>query len=414
MIGVAVGLGNVWRFPYMMGSYGGSAFLFVYVAFAGLFAVPALMGEWALGRATRHGPLGAFSAALGPRGKWIGVVLLVTITISTSYYTVVVGNVVYTAAFGAVRGFTSATAADYQNGLSNGVIQTAVSWTTLAAALLVIHLGLRRGIERVSEAFVPFFGIVVCYLIVASLRLPGAMGYLLEFLKPDFRSLDGTSIFAAMGQAFFSLSLGGTFYLIYGSYLRDEEPIPSSAVLTALGDVGAALLAALFIVPATLVFGLDLSTGPQLIFVTLPELFANIPGGRVLAPTFLLALTLVAFLSAIAALQVLFGAAVDSAGWSSKKAVVVIGMVEAVLIVPSAVHPDIIGVLDLVFGSGMQVIGSGLALVALAWGLGRTATMQQVFRPTTGPWPGRYHTWIKWVVPVALALTLAGYIRDAI
>lgn len=412
MVGVAVGLGNVWRFPYMMGRYGGSAFLFVYLAFVIAFAVPALMGEWALGRATRRGPLGAFTAALGRPGHGIGLLLLFTILVSTSYYVVVVGNVVYTAAFGAWHGFAAETTDAYGRGLASGPVQTVASWIVLWLALLVMYFGLHRGVERVSKMFVPFFGVVVTYLIVSSLRLPNATHHLVEFLKPDFGALTGTSVFAAMGQAFFSLSLGGTFYLIYGSYLRDDEPIPGSAVLTALGDVGAALLAALFIVPASLAFGLDLAAGPQLIFNTLPQLFADIPGGRGLGTFFLLALTTVSFLSVIAALQVLLGAGVDALGWPRGRSLLVIGGVESLLLLPSTFHPSLIGTLDLIFGSGMQVLGSGLALIALTWGLGRERTLQQIFRRTAGPQPRFYLFWARWVVPAALLVTLGVYLHD--
>ena len=187
MVGVAVGLGNVWRFPYMMGRFGGSAFLFVYLFFVLAFAVPALMGEWALGRATRRGPLGALTAALGPGGRWLGAVLLVTVLVANSYYVVIIANVAYTAVFALLRGFGDSTLASYQTGLENGLLQAAVSAGIIGSAMLVLYRGLNRGIERISKLFVPFFGLVVAYLIITSLSLPGAVDHLFNFLRPDFR-----------------------------------------------------------------------------------------------------------------------------------------------------------------------------------------------------------------------------------
>jgi len=414
MVGVAVGLGNVWRFPYMMGSHGGSAFLFVYLAFVVLFGVPAVMGEWALGRETRRGTLGALGAALGRPGRTIGALLLAALLVANSYYLVVIANIVYTTAFSVGVGFAGSSGDAYTRGLASGPLQAAIAATVLAAALFVIHLGLRGGIERASKLLVPFFGAAFLYLIVRALMLPGATRALGEFLSPDFSAMDGTAVFAAMGQAFFSLSLGGTFLLAYGSFLRDGERIPGAAAATALGDAGAALLAALFLVPATLVLGIELSAGPTLIFRTLPELFAVLPSGRVLGTIFLLALTAMAFLSTLAALQVLYSAMVESLGIRPGRALVVLGAVETALLLPSAFHPSIIGPLDLLCGSGMQVLGSGVALVALGWGLGRAVTRRQVFRRTEGLLPRAYTLSIRFVVPAALATTLALYVLESI
>jgi len=414
MVGVAVGLGNVWRFPYMMGSYGGSAFLFVYLAFVFLFGIPAIMGEWALGRQTRRGPLGALAAAFGSKGRWLGGCLVVTVFVANSYYLVIIGNVVYTLAFSVATGFRAGTLEKYQRGLDNGWLQAGITVALIGTAMLVLALGLKRGIEATSRWFVPFFGATFLYLIVTALTLDGATAALREFLVPDFSLMTPTNIFAAMGQAIFSLSLGGTFLVIYGSYLRPQEKIPSSAIGTALGDVGAALLAALFLVPTTLIFGLELSSGPQLIFGTLPELFAVIPGGRVAGTLFLTALAMMAFLSSVAAFQVLVGAARDSFGFSIGKTLAILGPAQALIMLPSAFNPAIIGQLDLVFGSGMQVLGSGVAMIGVGWGLGRSTLLRQVFGDAGagGLLPRTIAVWIRWVVPAAMALTLMLYLSQ--
>jgi NSS family neurotransmitter:Na+ symporter len=414
MVGVAVGLGNVWRFPYMMGKYGGSAFLIVYLAFVLVFAIPAITAEWSLGRHTRHGPLGAMEQAFGPFGKWIGCLLVLTVLIANSYYVVIVGNVAFSAAFAMFTGFTAETIPSYTADLANGVLQAVVALLVIVASMWVIRRGITNGIERVSKLFVPFFGIMIITLIVMALKLPGAMSQLKAFIAPDFSQLTPTSLFAALGQAFFSLSLGGTFYLIYGSYLRDDENIPKTAIATGIGDAGAALLAALFIVPTVLALGLNMQAGPLLIFETLPRMFAEIPAGRVVGVAFLVGLWMMAFLSTVAAFQVIVGALTDSFNFSISKAILIVGGVEAVLMLPSALNPDIIGTLDLIFGSGMQMLGSALAIIGLVWGCNSAVAATQIFGGRTDGFRGVYLLWLRWAVPATLGVMLVLYIADSL
>ncbi len=401
----------------MMGRYGGSAFLFVYLAFTFLFAVPAMMAEWALGRETRKGPIGAFSAVMGSTlGKPIGFLLLFTVLVANSYYLVVIASVVYTTCFSVFYGFTSTSIPEFEVGLSNGRLQYVLALGTLLASLYVIYRGLNKGIESVSKLFVPFFSFVMLYLVLSAFLLPGASEKFVAFLKPNLGAMEAATVFAALGQAFFSLGLGGTFLLIYGSYLQREQPIPKSAIATASGDVGAALCASLFIVPSILFFGLDMTEGPTLIFSTLPKLFSVMPAGRWLGSGFLLALVLVAFLSAIAALEVLVGGISD--GFKTEinraKVIITIGVLETILMLPNALNPEFIGVLDLIFGSGMQVFGSALAVIGVAWGLREQRALAQIFRDSNGIWPGMYFFWIRWVVPGALLIILISYIYSSI
>ena len=414
MVGVAVGLGNVWRFPYMMGQYGGSAFLVVYLVFVLVFAIPAVTAEWSLGRYTRHGPLGAMEHAFGPLGRWIGYLLVLTVLIANSYYVVIVGNVAFSAAFAMYTGFTPETIPLYTDKLGDGSLQAVVALLMIAAAIWIIHRGIAKGIERISRLFVPLFGVMIITLIVMALNLPGAVTHLLAFLEPDFSQLTLTSIFAALGQAFFSLSLGGTFYLIYGSYLRDDENIPKAAIATGIGDVSAAILASLFIVPTVLALGLNMQAGPSLIFETLPRMFSEIPAGRFIGVAFLIGLWMMAFLSTVAAFQVIVAALTDSFNFSLTKAALLVGGVEAVLMLPSALNPEIIGTLDLIFGSGMQMLGSGLTIIALLWGCDKAVAATQIFGGRTDGFRRTYLLWLKWAVPATLGVMLVLYIADSL
>ena len=412
MIGVAVGLGNVWRFPYMMGEYGGSAFLVVYLVFTVLLAIPAMTAEWSLGRETGKGPIGALSAVWGRTwGRRIGGLIVFTMIVSTSYYLVVIGNIAFTASFSVFKGFGEQTLADFDSQFANGWLQYLFALAVLACAMFVLHKGINSGIEAVSRLFVPFFSLVIVYLVVNALFLPGAPARFAEFLKPDFSVLETTHIFAALGQAFFSLGLAGTIMVIYGSYMQPEQNIPRVAAFTALGDVGAAFLASLFIVPTILVFELDLSQGPTLVFSTLPNLFSVMPGGRVLGSGFLLALSLIAFLSAVGALEAIVGSISEEfqSNSSRTRVILVILIVEALVMLPSSLDPEIVGTLDLIFGSGMQMLGSLIAIVTVTWGLGRLKTKLQLFGTQETGWQDIYFNWLKWVIPGLMSAVLIGY-----
>jgi len=413
MIGVAVGLGNVWRFPYMMGEYGGSAFLVVYLLFTVLLAIPAMTAEWTLGRKTGKGPIGALSSVWGPTwGRRIGGLIVFTMIVSTSYYIVVIGNIALTASFSVLNGFGDDTLSVFDAQFESGWLQYLFSLGVLSLGMFVLHRGLNKGIEAVSRLIVPFFALVIIYLVVNALFLPGAPAKFAAFLKPDFSVLEARHIFAALGQAFFSLGLAGTIMVIYGSYMSPDENIPRTAVFTALGDVGAAFLASLFIVPTILVFDLDLSQGPTLIFSTLPKLFSVMPGGRILGSGFLLALCLVAFLSAVGALEAIVGSISEEIRIASSrsKVIVVILIVEAVVMLPSALDPGIVGTLDLIFGSGMQMLGSVIAVVTVTWGIGQVVTRLQIFGTSEAGWHHAYFQWLKWVVPGIMLTVLVGYV----
>ncbi|HYW75394.1 MAG TPA: sodium-dependent transporter [Gammaproteobacteria bacterium] len=417
LIGVAVGLGNVWRFPYMMGRYGGSAFLFVYLAFTALFAIPALTGEIALGRATRKGPVGALSDAFGARaGLPIGLLLLVTILVADSYYVVVIANVAYSFWVGVTHGFSPTAQSDLQAGLADGTLQYVIAIGILIISLYVIYSGLKKGIERISTIFVPFFWLSTVALIVGALSLPGAFAKVEAFLRPDFSAMRPVDFFAAMGQSIYSLGLGGTFMVVYGGYIARDTSIAKTAIGTAAGNAGASLLSALFIVPTALVFGMNMTQGPRLIFETLPHLFHRLPFGGVLGAAFLGGLIMVAFLSNAAALEVLYAGAEDLPGKqvSGGRRLAVIGVILAVLIAPSAFHPSLIAYLDLIFGSGMQALGCAFAVIGLAWGLGRSDTLRELFGAGAGRWQGAYYQWLRWAVPGVLLLALAGYVYQSI
>lgn len=417
MAAFAVGVANVWRFPYMMGQNGGSAFLLIYLVFVLVLAVPVLTSEWALGRATRSGPIDAFAAAFGTRfGKPLGFLLVLVVFVALTYYNVVVGNVIYSAWFALQHGFDASNFADYQQGLANHQLQFFYAIGLVVVCLWIVQRGLKHGIEKANIILMPVFGIVVLYMVGVALTLDGAIDELKEFLRPDF-SLAGPRVwFAAMGQACFSVGISGSIGVLYGSYLREQEKLVSSAAVTGLIDTSAAVLASLFVVPAVLVFGLDLDAGPSLLFNTLPRLFEVMPGGRLLAGPFLGAWALVAVLTIVAAFEATIGALHDTMGErvSRRTWTVIVGVAMIAAMAPVAYNPEIIGLIDLVVGSGMFMFGSMMAVIAVGWGLGKGVLKAQI---SLGLSPGTTRVliiWIRYVVPTALFAILAGFIVSAV
>ena len=408
-MGVAVGLGNVWRFPYMTAAFGGGAFLLVYLVILLAFGIPAMMAEFALGRTTHRGPIGAFTAIGMPGGKAIGWALFVTIFMAVSYYTVIVGWVLRyfivatTGRMGSIApaGFFD----DLLAGFTGQFVTTAV---ILALVALVLIMGIRKGIERVSKIGMPLLFLLLLVLIARSLTLPGAGEGLRFYLVPDFSKINLGVITAALGQVFFSLSLGGTFLLTYASYLPPDTNLKNAALSIGIGETLAAVLAGLVIVPAAVAFGIELDSGPSLTFITVPTIFAQMGAGSLFAAMFFGLLFFAAFLSVVAALEVLVTAAVDGWHWSRTRAALIFcaGSLFAGMI--SMVSLDYILTSDLFWGSTMQPIGSAMALIGLAWIVGRGKSLKAVNEGNHGSQIGKWwYYWIKYVIPAGILVILA-------
>jgi NSS family neurotransmitter:Na+ symporter len=408
LIGVAVGLANVWRFPYLAGKFGGAAFVALYLLFNVLFGVPAIMAEWTLGRLTRQGPAGAFQTAGMPGGRAIGFLLFFTIFMAESYYVVVVGQVLFYAIEIAFSGASATDPAGYFQATLTGIN----FWNLCATAGTflgvggVLYLGVRKGIESTSRVVMPVVYLSLLVVVARCLSLPGGLDGLRFYLLPDFSKIDGPTMLAALGQVFFSLSLGGTFFLLYGSYLREDENIPVTAIQTAVGDVSAAFLAGLAVLPAVFALGIEPTSGPSLLFITLPGVFGAMPWGGVIGGLFFASFFAAAFLSAVAAMEVLVDGLQHYTGWGRGRALVVLVAADFLIALPSMASSRVLMWNDMVWGSTMQPVGSAVTLVALGWFVSRGRALAEVNRGSTIGVGGFWIFWIRWVIPVAIALVL--------
>ncbi len=421
MIGAAVGLGAIWRFPYMVGRFGGAAFVLFYLAVVVFVGIPALTAEWALGRHTGRGPLGAYARGGLPGGRAVGGFLFAVLLVAAGYYGNVVGWVLYHGlseiARGLGAGFDPSVILIPERGFSAAsfVRQIFMTGLVILTCGLVTARGLRRGIERASRWIVPLVFVILLVLIVRSLTLEGAGDGLRWYLgRFSLASLTPSVMAAAMGMAFFSMSLGGTFMVIYGSYLDRASPIPKNALTTGLGASLAGVLAGLAIFPAVFSFGLEPTSGPGLIFETLPRVFESMPAGWAFGFLFFMGLFGAAYLSEVAALEVLVGGLVDNTGIRRPKAVLLVCAAVWVLALPPMINVRIFLPWDLFFGSGMQVLGSFLAVVTAAWFLKRGELLKELAAGSQRPFPRFIYWWIRLVIPAAILLVGANWLLESL
>jgi len=410
MIGVAAGLGNIWRFPYMVGEFGGAAFVVFYVVAVAMIGAPALMAELALGRYTRRGPVGAFEEAGLPLGRPIGWFFFFVMTMALAYYSAVLGWVLLYA----TRQFAGVLGAPFDASIvlppvSGFALRTWLLQATLTAVVILscawmLLRGVRRGVETASRLIIPclFVGLIV--MAVRSLTLPGAAeGLAWYILKFDLSRLSSSVIVAALGQAIFSLSLGGTFMVVYGSYLDSDVSLPENAFGTAFGDTAVGLIAGLVIFPAVFSLGLEPGAGPALLFDTLPRMFEAMPGGAWFGLLFFAGLFGAAYLSDVAGFEVVVAGLTDNTRLDRRRAVWLMAGVVFVCSLPPTLNMGVFVPWDLTFGSGMQTLGALLSVLAIGWCVYRADALRELASREEVPgWVRPLYLWLRYLVPFAI------------
>jgi neurotransmitter:Na+ symporter, NSS family len=368
--GSAVGLGNIWGFPTQVGRGGGAIFVLLYLLCVALICFPIVIAELAIGRKAQKDPVGSF-AAIRPGSSWwlVGLLGVITGVGILSFYSVIAGwtlAYVWFTATGAVTGSPEAIGAFFGQFVGNAPLSIALTFAVLAITATVILGGVRSGIERATKLLMPALLLLLVGLAIRGLFLPGAEAGLAYYLRPDVSRLFEFSVWnGALGQAFFSLSLGMGAMITYGSYLPKTEGIPVAAAWVALLDTCVALLAGFVIFPAGFsIVGFDPGTsGPGLIFQVLPRLFDTLPGGHAFGALFFVLLSMAALTSTISLLEVPVAHLIDERGWQRRPAVFVVAGLTFLLAIPSAfasgAHP---------FFSSLPGIGTDfLSLMATIW-----------------------------------------------
>lgn len=365
--GCAIGIGNVWKFPYMCGEFGGAAFILIYLVFLLIMGIPVLVCEFAVGRGSRKGVAAAFEV-LEPEGsrwhksKWIGIIGSYLLMM---FYTTVGGWMLYYC-YRSVRGeFAGASAGEVADSFTSMLadVPVMVFWTALITVLgfAVCYFGIQGGIEKVSKIMMSALLIIMVVLAIHSVFMDGAGAGVSFYLIPDFQKIReigiGNVIFGAMSQAFFTLSIGIGAMLIFGSYMDRERSLAGEAVnITAL-DTFVALMAGFIIIPACFSFGIEPGAGPSLIFITIPNIFAQMPGGRIWSALFFLFLTFAAFSTLVAVFENIISFDMDMLGWSRNKSVLVSVILICILSMPC--------VLGFNLWSGFMPFGEGTNIMDL-------------------------------------------------
>ena len=309
MAGSAVGLGNLWRFPYLVGENGGAAFIIVYILLSFLICLPIFVSEFVIGRRSQKNAYAAFrDLSGGSEWRWIGLFTVIVPLIVLSYYSVIGGWSVEYLLKSLTFSFSDASRSTMNTMFTDFVSST---WAPLAThtvflliTTLIVIVGIKDGIEKFSKVMMPLLFIIVVAIAIYSLMLPGASAGVDYLFRPDFSKIDAKACASALGQAFFSLSLGFGTIMTYASYVSKGDNIMTQSAATAISDLMFALIAGVAIMPAVFAFGIDPQAGPGLVFETLPYIFGQMPAGGLIAILFFAALLVAAMTSSISMLEV--------------------------------------------------------------------------------------------------------------
>lgn len=335
-MGGAIGLGSIWKFPYVVGQYGGAAFIIVFLLALFFVAIPILITEFAIGRKTQTSYTSALKV-LFPEKKWyiLGVIGVITLTLTLSFYSGIAGWTIawlLKSVTGEFSGMNSGQIAGiFQNFITNPFQVILYLFMMLALTTFIVMRGVKQGIEKACNILLPVLFILIIFLAIRSVLLPGAEKGLIFYLRPDFSSLTGEAIMAATGLAFFTLGVGCGNLVVYGSYLDKQNTLGSSAIIVAFGDTLASILFGFIIFPAAFAFNINAGLGPPLVFITLPAIFAQMKFGMLFAALFFLLLFFACLTSTICIMEAIVGYAVDEWKIKRKKATLAVAIIVFIL-----------------------------------------------------------------------------------
>ena len=428
--GSAVGLGNIWRFPYLAAKYGGGTFLFIYLILAVTFGFTLMTAEIAIGRKTGLSAIGAFTI-LDKRFKFLGILASAVPIIIFPYYSVIGGWVVkYFFVF--VTGSGHAAAGDsYFTDFIGGTFEP-IGWFFLfiAVTAVIVGFGVEQGIEKVSKFMMPILVLLTLFVALYGLTIDGAMDGLSYYLKPHMADVSAKTILAAMGQLFYSMSLAMGIMITYGSYMKKENHLESSVRQIEIFDTGVAFLAGLMIIPAVFSFsGGDSSAqqaGPGLMFITLPKVFGNMKFGNVVGTVFFLLVFFAALTSAISLMETIVSILRDKLGWTRKGTCVFVTILALVMGVPSSLGfgplsfiswmgMSVLDIMDFVSNSVLMPIVAFFTCIFIGFVI-KPSTIADEVKVTDGTFKGEklFAVMIKWIAPIFLVLILLSSVASAL
>lgn len=427
--GSAVGLGNIWRFPYLAAKYGGGLFLLIYLIFVLTLGFTIMTAELAIGRKTQLSPIGAYKA-LNKKYSFIGVIAALVAFLILPYYSVIGGWVIkYFIAF--ISGSGLATAGnDYFSGYIAQPIEP-ILWQILFVGLtmIVVIKGVKNGIEKASKILMPILIALSVFVSVYSIMQPGALEGVKYFLLPDFSNFSFQAVLAAMGQMFYSLSLAMGIMVTYGSYLSKKDNIETSVKQIEIFDAGVAILAGFMIIPAVFAFsGGDpaaLNKGPGLMFVTLPKVFESMNFGNIMGGLFFLLVLFAALTSSISLMEAVVSTVSDQFKWNRKKAVIIITVVAILLGIPSSLghgvwsHISILGFnfldfFDFITNSILMPLGGLLTCIFVGHVIGTKIITDEVKSSSSFKREKLFVIMIKYIAPICIFAILVSSVLEGL
>lgn len=429
--GCAIGIGNVWKFPYLAGQNGGGYFVLFYLLFLIVMGIPVMTMELAVGRASRKSAVLGYKALepAGSKWHWHGWACVIGCLLLMMYYTTVSGWMLayffkfVSGAFTTVTAETSDSV--FSNMLANPVEMSIFMAITVAGGLFVCSGGVQKGLEKVTKIMMVCLLVLIVVLAIHSLTLPGAAKGIDFYLRPNMDTIRSVGIFNvitnAMNQAFFTLSLGIAAMEIFGSYMHDDRTLTGESVRICALDTFVAIMAGLIIFPACFSYNVEPGQGPALIFMTLPKIFLDMPGGRVWGTLFFLFMTFASFSTVTAVFENLIASACDNWGWSRKKSVGIIGAVLFVASIPcvlgynvwSGVHPmpgkDILDFEDFLVSSLLLPIGSLIYLLFCVsrhgWGFDKY--LAECNKGKGIKMSPKFKIYLRYILPILILVILA-------
>jgi len=428
--GSAIGLGNIWRFPYTAGENGGGAFVLLYLMFVVLIGIPLVLAELSVGRKTELNPVGAIEKlSPGSKWPWLGRLGVLTGFGILAFYSVIAGWTLWylwAALSGKFAGEITPeiSAQMFGSMTSDPLLAIMLMAVFLVLTIVVVQGGVSAGIERTTKILMPLLLVILIVLAVRSVTLPGGMEGVAYLFTPDFSKINFSVMMSALGQALFSLSLGMGAMITYGSYFPKDENLPQAGIIVAFFDTGIAVLAGLIIFPALFAVGIEPNGGPGLVFVVLPTIFNGLPAGGFFAVAFYALLAIAALTSTISLLEVVVAYFVDEKKWDRKKASWILGGSCFVIAVPSALASggspfftnfmglgiDFLSLQNVLWGNYSLSIGAVMLCIFVGWTWGVPKAIESL--EASGhkfPASGLWSILIKYVCPIAIAIVL-GYI----
>ncbi len=419
--GSAIGLGNIWRFPYVAGENGGAAFLIIYLGFILIIGIPVMLSEFTIGRSGQLNAFGSFRK-LAPGKPWylVGLMGVVAAFMILSFYTVVAGWTLEYLFQSLLNGFKGLSASQLSDMYFSFIGSTwrPLLWffVFMGMTAAIIIAGVQKGIEKYTKILMPVLLILLLVLVFRSITLPGAMRGISFLFKPDFSKITASTVLEALGQAFFSLSIGMGTLITYASYIKKNDNLATTAVSVAFTDTFIAVLAGLAIFPAVFAFNIEPGSGEGLVYITLPNIFQQMPGGYFFSLMFFVLLVVAALTSTISVLEVIVAFFVEElrmtrkvATWTATASVSILGVMS---VLSSSTLADlkifgftVFGLMNFASANILLPLGGFFIVIFVAWYLGRGKAADEL--SNSGKLKVRYLPFymfvIKFIAPLAIA-----------